>query len=43
LAEAYEHIYQARLAGREVPSAYEALQRSLGDDPWYIGGDVGNV
>lgn len=43
LAEAYERILKARLSGKEVPSYYNALQASLGDDPWYISGDVGDT
>lgn len=43
LAEAYERILQARMAGKTAPSPYEALKQSLGDDPWYIAGDVGDV
>ena len=43
LTEAYERILQAKLAGKTTPTAYEALSQSLGNDPWYIGGDVGSV
>ena len=31
------------MAGKTAPSPYEALKQSLGDDPWYIAGDVGDV
>lgn len=43
LAEAYERLLYARLAGREAPSYYDALKQSLGNDPWYIAGDVGDT
>ena len=39
--EAYERVRQSRTAtGVPQIGYYQALKDSLGDDPWYIGGDV---
>lgn len=43
IAEAYERLRQSRVNGDSKPSFYGLVEESLGNDPWYISGDVGDV